>query len=116
MRSVAKAPGLISGTSSTAVTNAETIGRSKYHQELMEVDHDQLIEDLAKYKQLNTHFKLRLQKLEGELNERDWPLLVKHGETALHVAILKVEVLCMLADDGTDVQHIFSCISDFSST
>ncbi|KAK7708995.1 hypothetical protein SLS64_006476 [Diaporthe eres] len=71
---------------------------------------------LAKYKLINTHLQLRLYKLEGEHNVREWPLVVKYGGADHAVAAEKVQVLCMVTDDGTGVQHAFSRLSDFSST
>lgn len=64
IESLAEVPGLITNTDPVVLDEDKTpIASSKYHQELLEVDHGHLVEDLAKYKKLMDHLAFRLFKV-----------------------------------------------------
>ena len=79
---------------------------SSFRQELMAVDHQQLAEELAKYKLLNEHLDARLTRLEGDANTRSWPLVLLHG-TSNGQTPQKVEIICHITSED-DSEYGFS--------
>lgn len=103
----AKMGSLLDNPPANTSTDQQTPTVSKYNHELMDIGHHQLVNDLAKYKKLVTHLNIRLFKLEGEWNEREWPVVVLHGSEGGQT-LRKVEALCVLTDAVTGVEYKFS--------